>query len=197
MNAEMINYIFRHMPEIATERLILRKMRVDDVEDMYDYAKRDELTKYLLWYSHESKKHTKDYLKYITKKYRAGEFFDWAIEEKESGRMIGTCGFTSIDPTHRTGEIGYVINPDFKGRGYAPEAARAIVEFGFYELELNRIEARFMKGNDPSLRVMQKIGMIFEGYLRDYMFVKGEYKTVGVCSILKREFSHSIKLTDN
>ena len=192
MNADFINYKFKHIPTLTTERLVLRKMRVSDYEDMYDYAKSEELTKYLLWSPHPSPEYSKTFLKFVMKRYRAGQFYDWAIEEKKSGRMIGTCGFTSIDVEHRKAEVGYVINPEFRGLGYAPEAANEVFGFGFSELDLNRIECRFMKGNDASLAVMKKLGMTFEGYLRDAMFVKGEYRTVGVCSILNEEFCKKI-----
>ena len=192
MNQEFINYKFKHMPTLTTERLVLRQMRVSDYEDMYDYAKRSELTKYLLWSPHPSSEYSKTFLKVVMKRYRAGQFYDWGIEEKESGRMIGTCGFTSIDIEHRRAEVGYVINPDFQRRGYAPEAAEEVFKFGFSELDLNRIECRFMQGNYASLEVMKKLRMTFEGYMRDAMYVKGEYRTIGVCSILKEEFEKKI-----
>ena len=191
MNQALLTYKFKHIPTIETERLILRPMKVSDFEDMYDYAKREDLTRYLLWSPHPSAAYSKEFLKFVVKRYRAGVFFDWGIEEKESGRMIGTCGFTAIDVDNRTGEIGYVINPDFQRRGYAPEAAKAVLSFGFSELELNRVESKFMRENEASLSVMKKLGMTFEGYLRDSMYVKGEYRTIGVCSILKKEFFDS------
>ena len=147
MNLELLRYRFKHIPKLETDRLILRPMSASDYEDMYDYAKSSELTRFLLWSPHPSSDYTKKYLKFVEKRYRAGDFYDWAIEEKESGRMIGSCGFTSIDIEHRKGEIGYVINPEFQRRGYAVEAANAILEFGFYDLDLNRIECRIMKEN--------------------------------------------------
>lgn len=193
MNQDLLIYTFKHIPTLESDRLILRPMRVDDVQDMYDYAKRSDLTKYLLWSAHQSQAYTKEYLKYVVKRYKAGAFYDWAVVEKSSGRMIGTCGFTSIDIEHRRAEIGYVINPDFQRNGYAPEAARIVLEYGFSVLELHRIEARFMKDNEASLKVMRAVGMSFEGYLRDSMLVKGEYRTIGVCSILKDEYNVVLK----
>ena len=188
MDDENISRIFKNMPTIECERLILRPIRVSDAEDVYDYSKRRDLTRYLLWQPHSHIGYTKEYLKYVVKQYRAGTFFDWAIEEKSSGRMIGTCGFASIDTRNRSAEIGYVLNPDFHRRGYAPEAAEAVLDFGFRMLDLNRIQCRFMKGNDASLKVAEKLGMTFEGYLRDFLFVKGVYRTIGFCSILREEF---------
>ena len=65
---------------------------------------------------------------------------------------------------------------------------RRILKFGFEELNLNRIEARFMQGNEASLALMRSVGMTFEGYMRDLLFVKGRYRTVGVSSILRSEY---------
>ena len=84
--------------------------------------------------------------------------------------------------------IGYVLNPSYWGNGYATEAAKKMVDFAFNVLGVNRVEARFLFGNEASLNVMKKIGMKFEGYLREYQLVKGSYRTVGVSSILKREY---------
>jgi len=189
MKKEAICRIFSHMPELQTERLLLRRMRVTDAEDMYDYARRADVTRYLLWSPHPDIGHTRDYLQYIATRYAAGSFYDWAVVLKENGRMIGTCGFTTIDCPHDAAEIGYVLNPDYHGLGIAPEAVEAVLAFGFENLFLHRIEARFMEGNEASLRVMEKVGMRFEGYRRESMLVKGRYRTIGHCSILSDEYA--------
>ena len=117
------------------------------------------------------------------------DFYDWAVIERAGGHMIGTCGFTSIDVPNDVGEIGYVLNPDHHGKGYGTEAASCVMRFGFETIGLHRIEAKFMQGNAASLHVMEKLGMQFEGYRRDGMLVKGRYRTVGICSILKEDFT--------
>ena len=188
MKKEAVCAVFSSIPTLETDRLTLRRMSVGDVDDMYDYARRRDVTEYLLWYPHQSKKYTSDYLRYIAARYRIGEFYDWAVVEKESGRMIGTCGFTRFDLPHDVGEIGYVLNPDFHGKGYATEAAKRVIDFGFSELGLHRIEAKFMEGNEASLHVMEKLGMTLEGYRRDGMLVKEKYRTIGICSILRDEW---------
>lgn len=193
LRREKICKIFSHMPMINTERLILRPMRISDAEDMFDYARRQEVTTFLLWSPHPTKSYTEDYLRYLQGRYALGEFYDWAVIEKSSGKMIGTCGFTRIDFPHDAAEIGYVLNPDFHGLGYATEAANRVLRFGFEVLNLHRIEAKFMRGNDASLHVMEKLGMQFEGYRRDGMFVKGSYRTIGICAILQEEFQSAKK----
>ena len=188
MRKEQIYQIFSHMPSMESARLLLRPLHVLDAEDMYDYARREDVTTYLLWLPHPSISYTRDYLSYIEERYLIGEFYDWAVVEKASGKMIGTCGFTRIDAPHNAAEIGYVLNPDFHGKGYGTEAAARVLRFGFEELSLHRIEAKFMQGNEASLRVMEKLGMHAEGYRRDGMLVKGAYRTIGICSILENEW---------
>lgn len=188
MNRDEIIRIFRDPPVIETNRLCLRKMQKKDAADMYEYASRREVTEYLLWEPHESEFYTHRYLSYIQSRYRAGDFYDWAVVWRKSNKMIGTCGFTRLNIEANSAEIGYVLNPDFWGHGIAPEAVVAVMRYGFSELRLHRIEARYMLGNDRSRRVMEKIGMQFEGIGRDSMHVKGKYVSIGTCAILRNEF---------
>ena len=185
---EKIYKIFSNIPRLETERLILRKMCIEDAEDMYSYARLAEVTKYLTWNPHPNVYYTRNYLEYVATRYAAGEFFDWAVIEKKTGRMIGTCGFTRFNYSSNSAEVGYVINPDFRGNGYAVEALRAVVDFGFKILGVRRIEANYMEGNTSSRRVMDKIGMCYEGMHRSSMLVKQEYKNICVCSILSNEY---------
>ena len=179
MKKELLCRLFANMHVLTTERLVLRRMRVTDAEDMHRYACRSDVTRYLLWSPHPDLSYTREYLQYLNTRYAAGTFYDWAITLKESGKMIGTCGFTTIDPQNECAEVGYVLNPEYWGKGIAAEALVAVLTFGFDKLLLHRIEARFIEGNEASLRVMQKVGMQFEGYRREAMLVKGSYRTVG------------------
>lgn len=188
MKKELICRIFSNMPELQTERLVLRRMRLGDAEDMYDYAHRADVTKFLRWSPHPDIYYTQDYLRYLATRYAAGSFYDWAVIYKANHRMIGTCGFTSFSCPDDAAEIGYVLHPDYWGQGLAVEAARAVLAFGFDHLLLHRVEARFMQENTASLRVMQKLGMTFEGYHRESMLIKGSYRTIGYCSLLSSEF---------
>lgn len=183
-----IKNIFKDIPTLYTARLILRRMRKSDIDDIFDYAHNPETSKFLLWYPHQTVNDTRFYYRNVDKRYKEGKFFDWAIEEKASGRMIGTCGFTDINELDRKAEVGYVINPRHKGKGYATEALMRVLEFGFLELNFERIEARYIIGNDRSLRVMEKCFMKHEGIQRHSILAKGRFFDVGVCAILSSEF---------
>lgn len=189
MTREEIIRIFKNIPELETERLLLRRMQKSDADDMYDYAKRPDTTRYLTWNPHPDRKFSYQYLVYLQQKYKQGDFHDWAVVERESGRMIGTCGFTRFDYGNEAAEVGYVINPDFHGRGYATEALRRVIRFGFDYLNIHRIEAKYMEDNAASRRVMEKCGMTFEGIRRDSLWIKGGFVNVGICSILRPEYN--------
>lgn len=188
MTREEISRIFRNPPILDTARLYLRKMNKTDSADMYEYSCREDVTRYLLWSPHPSEAYTAKYLAYLQSRYRAGDFYDWAVVVRETDKMIGTCGFTRLNIDSNSAEIGYVLNPEYWGYGFAPEAVRAVMRFGFNELRLNRIEAKYMVGNERSVRVMEKVGMTREGINREAIHVKGRYVSVGVCSILRSEY---------
>lgn len=188
MKKENLLHMFSRMPKLETERLLLRPMRVSDAADMFAYAKDPEVTRYLLWRPHPNIEHTRAYLEYLAGRYRLGMHYEWAVVLKAEDRMIGTCGFSTVDCANNTAEIGYVLNPQYRGRELMPEAVTRVLRFGFDMMCLHRIEARYMIGNDASRHVMDKVGMKFEGVRREAMLVKGAYRDIGVCAILSPDF---------
>ncbi len=191
MRKESIYRIFSKIPTLETERLILRKMLVSDADDVYAYSCREDVTEFLTWTPHPTPAFTVDYLRYLGQRYSVGDYFNWAVVEKKSGRVIGSCGFTRFDFPNDSGEIGYVFHPDFGGQGYATEAAREVLRFGFVALKLHRIEAKYLKGNEHSKLLLERLGMSFEGERREAMLVKGAYRTVGTYSMLAREYQRA------
>ena len=188
MKSSIIKKCFKRIPTLQTERLILRKLSVSDYNDMYEYTHIESVTDYVTWYPHPDRDYTKQYLQIVQEQYRNGEFFDWAVILRSENKMIGTCGFTSFDTQHNCGEIGYVINPAYAYHSYATEAAKEVIRFGFLNLNLHRIYARYMDGNTASRRVMDKCGMIYEGCARSSMLVKDKYRSIHTCSIISDEF---------
>lgn len=194
MKRERIYEVFSKIPTMETERLILRPMRMFDAFDMYEYARQPETSAFLTWSPHPDIEYTKNYLAFIIGKYKAGEFYDWAVTLKtEEKKMIGTCGFSRIDVSNNIGEVGYVIAPDYQGNGYATEAVREIITFGFTRLNFHRIEAKYIAENTASRAVMERSHMQFEGIARDAMIVKGAYRNIGTCAILQSEWKREAK----
>ena len=188
MKKETVYKLFSKIPTLETERLTLRRMKPSDSRDMFEYASKPEVTRYLLWEPHQNQRQTQDYLEYLQTRYRVGDFYDWALVDRERSKMIGTCGFTSLDFYNNSAEVGYVLNPEYWGRGIACEALCEVLKFAFMELNIHRVEAKYIVGNDRSRRVMEKCGMSFEGVRRSSMFIKGSYRDIGICSILSEEY---------
>lgn len=193
MEKIILRKYFKRIPTIETENLILRKIKVADYNDMFEYARLESVTRFLTWRAHADADYTRRYLQLVQDQYSDGEFYDWAVTLKESGKMIGTCGFTSFDENNNAGEVGYVINPVYAGRGYASEALREVINVGFMTLNLHRIYARCMDGNRASLRVMEKCGMTYEGCARSSMYIKGKYISIHTSAIISDEFIRNLK----
>lgn len=184
----MIDEVFRDLPTLETKRMILRKLRMEDVPDVHAYASDPEVSRHVAWDTHRSMEDSRTFVGSVIEQYNNGLVSTWGIAEKESGRVIGTCGFVYWNIDHGRSEIGYAIGRDYWGRGMMSEAARAMLKFGFGRMGLNRIEARCEVDNIASARVMEKIGMSYEGILREQMFVKGSYRDLKMYAILKREW---------
>lgn len=188
MTDNCIKELFSDIPPMGDSLVILRKIGMENVDDVYEYASNENTTRYLAWQTHQSKKFTKNYVKFLQKQYKAGEFFDWGINLRENGKMVGTCGFTSINSEHSRAEIGYVVNPEYWGQGIATASAKLVTSFAFEQLGINRLEAKFIIGNSASEAVMKKIGMQKEGVLREYMFVKGNYEDICIYSMTAQDY---------
>ncbi|EGD52418.1 GCN5-related N-acetyltransferase [Thermoanaerobacter ethanolicus JW 200] len=177
-----------YQPILETPRLILKKISLEDAEDMFEYARDPEVTKYVSWEYHKSIEDSVKFINLLLSKYANSEPSDWGLYLKENGKLIGTCGYVFIDEKNMTGEIGYVLGKKYWNKGFMTEAVKKVIEFGFEKLNLNRIQARCKVENIPSERVMQKVGMKFEGILRETVFIKGRFWDMKMYSILKREY---------
>ncbi len=186
MTQEELHRIFTAPPTLQTERLVLRKIRLEDAEDMYAYSQDSKATQYLLWDPHPNLLYTEQYIRYLQERYAAGDYYDFAIECKEDGKMIGTVGFTSFDLPNLSAEVGYVVAPKYQGQGYATEALGKVISFGFERCGLARIAAVCMKDNIASLRVMEKCGMEREGLLRSAVYAKGKLNDVYLAAIVRK-----------
>ena len=153
---------------IETERLVLRRYRVDDAEDMFNNWTSDpEVTKFLSWPTHTSVDFTRSLLTKWVSFYDDGKTYNWGITLKGEDRIIGNIAVVERDERTCSYEIGYCLGKKFWGRGIMPEALRAVIRYLFEgESDLNRVYATHDLRNPKSGRVMQKAGMRFDGVLR-------------------------------
>lgn len=154
---------------LETPRLVLRPLTLADAGDMYAYAKDEETTRFV-FDTHESLVGTQEV---IATFFMAAPLGKFALEEKTSGKMIGTIDLR-VEEASRSGEIGYTLNADYWGQGLMPEAAMAVLALGFDQLKLVHITALHIVGNEKSGRVMEKIGMKKEGEVPLARLFKGQ-----------------------
>lgn len=181
--------IFSNLPVLETKRLILRKLSIEDVEDLYSYSCNQEIYQYVAWEPHNTKSDTVKFIEFALSQYENYKVIPWGIENKENRKLIGTIDFSSWQPKHHIAEIGYMLSQDYWGKGIATEAANAVIQFGFNHMDLVRIQAKCFVDNKSSARVMEKTGMTFEGIIRKGILVKGKHQDLKMYSILKDEFA--------
>jgi RimJ/RimL family protein N-acetyltransferase len=171
---------------LETERLLIRDYVRDDWQSVHQYASNETVCRYTMW-GPNTEQQTKEYIEQVIaeQEQHPRVSYQLAVMLKEEGRVIGGCGIIVNMPN---GEIGYCFHPDYWGRGYASEAAKAMLQFGFDEHHLHRIYATCRPGNAASANVMRRIGMKQEGLLREHMWFKGEYHDSWLYSILEHEF---------
>ncbi|ASK60960.1 GNAT family N-acetyltransferase [Virgibacillus phasianinus] len=170
-----------------SKRLYLREFTSNDWQQVHIYASRDEVCQYQVWgpnTTDETKEFINQALADIDKHPRSR--FSLAIIC--NGYLIGSVELTITDEKYGTAEIGYVINPSYWGKGYATEATRLIVDWGFKEFGFHRIFATCDPRNKASARVLGKIGMVREGRIREHIRLKEGWRDSYLYSVLDREW---------
>lgn len=178
---------------LETRRLILRQIEIRDAEDMFNnWASDSEVTKFLTWPPHASLEVTKKTVENWVNSYSDPAFYNWAIELKGEGIVVGSISTVRMNESVESADIGYCMGKAWWGRGIMAEALSAVVDYLFAEVGLNRVAACHDKNNPNSGRVMDKAGMQVEGILR----ASGRNQQ-GICdmvwhSILRSEWEDSI-----
>lgn len=161
---------------IETERLLLRPLGPQDLEAMLDIQSREDVARYLYW-EPRSRPEVERFISQSTSTLeREGDRLRLAIVLREGDVVIGDVVLAWLSETHRTGEIGFLVHPDYQGHGYAREAALALMRLGFEEMGLHRIIGRTDDRNEASAKVLERLGMRREAHLIENEWVKGEWQ---------------------
>lgn len=174
------------MPTLETERLILRKLTMDDAEDVFAYASDPEMTHFVPWEAHQSIEDSREFLRRTIAAYDEGTPATWALVLRVSGRVIGGISLRIINEWRA--ELGYVVGREHWGQGLMTEAAARVIRCGFDDYRLYRIEALCDVDHIGSARVMEKCGMQFEGILRGRAVLSGEVRDMRIHAILRSDW---------
>jgi [ribosomal protein S5]-alanine N-acetyltransferase len=166
----------RRYPTLKTERLILRGFTLKDAPDVQRLAGEWEVARTLLSVPHPYENGVaEEWISEHASVFERGEGVNFAVVLRERGELCGSVGLL-INPRDANAELGYWIGVPYWGRGYATEAAREVVRYGFEQLGLHRIYAAHFGNNPASGRVLRKIGMAYEGTRREHHRKWGEYE---------------------
>jgi len=153
------------LPIMETERLILRPISLIDVDDAFEYAKDDRVGPSAGWKPHILKRESEEFIKYAIKKRELGQPGIYSIILKENNKMIGTIEIHSYH--EYKAEIGFVLHPNYWGKGIIVEAAKHVIVYGFEVLNLKRLQYGYFLTNSQSKRVCEKLDFTFEGVMRN------------------------------
>ncbi len=175
-------------PVLGSERLILRPFRLQDAPRVEELAGDRAIADTTLNIPHPYPPGAaREWIKGHAPSYRKGEGVIYAVVLRPSGELIGAVGL-GLELRFNRAELGYWIGKPYWGQGYATEAAALLLDFGFRTLGLQRIMATHLTRNPASGRVMQKLGMTYEGCLRQHVIKWGIYEDVAVYGILRHEY---------
>jgi len=176
-------------PSLVTERLILRPLQLTDTERICELAGNRDIAAQSIQIPHPyGEEDAKMWIIAQKEEFEAGRQLNFAIIERSSGELIGVIGLLRIQHENESAELGYWVGKPFWNRGYATEAVKAVVDYAFCILGLNRIYSRYMKKNPASGRVLAKCGFMHEGILRQHVKKWDNFEDIEMAAILKEEY---------
>lgn len=173
---------------IATERLRLRPLRDDDAPALFGIFSDPRVMRYWSAPAWTADGDARDYIARDREAMSRGDYLRLGIERREDARLIGMCTLFSLAPQCRRAELGYALAADAWGNGYMDEALRALLDFGFNTLGLNRVEADIDPRNGPSARSLERLRFRREGLLRERWIVAGEVQDSLVFGLLRSDW---------
>ena len=184
-----MNNVDAQFPQLETKRLTLKKLTQNDFNILFKYWSDDEVTKYMNIDSMTDIKQVENMVSFLNNLFNKKQAIRWGIFEKKGNKLIGTCGYNSgFNEEAYIGEIGYDLGRAYWGHGYMQEALKSIINYGFIELNLNRIEAYVIPENLKSENTLGKLGFTKEGILREHGNYKSNYWDECIYSLLKKEW---------
>lgn len=177
-------------PTIETQRLILRPLSHKDAQALFGIFSDPDVMKYWITPPWASSEEATRYINKAIDHARDQVALTLGIFLKETDRLIGRCALFEINRQQRRGAIGYGLDKEYWGNGYMPEAARALLDYGFDELRLRRIGAEIDPENHASARTLEKLGFMHEGRLRQQWELQGRLSDSDIYGLLKTDKRH-------
>lgn len=152
----MLTLNFSPFPDLTTERLTLRKITIEDAEDIYALRSDDRVNKFIDRPKAHSVDDARNFINQIRSRGSNNELLYWAITQKKNSKLIGTIMYWNILKEEHTAEIGFELHPDYQGQGLMHEALAPVIDYGFTNLKLRIIEAYPDENNDKSITLLER-----------------------------------------
>ena len=181
-------FAFGEFPQLETPRLCLRELVLEDAQAIFNIRGDYEVTRYNTGLAYDRIEQARDLIQAIRAGYVDCAELRWGITLKPNPTVIGMCGFNYWVRHDRRASIGYDLARAYWGQGLMTEAVRAMVDFGFSRMNLNRIEADADGRNPASARVLQKVGFKHEGIQHQQFFENGSFYDLHLFALLRSEY---------
>ena len=180
----MLNLNFIPFPIIETERLILREIIDADLLEIFYQRSDPEMMQYVDRTPAHTHQDASEFIGRIQAALQTNEGITWGISLKNEPKLIGNIGIWRIDKEHHRAEIGYVLHPEYQSKGYASEALKAIIEYGFSVMKLHSLEANVNPLNIASIRLLERNNFVKEAHFKENYYFDGKYLDSVIYSLL-------------
>ena len=184
----MLTINFHPFQNIETERLLLRRIDNTDAAEVLSLRSNPDTMKYIPRPLAKSKEDALAHIAMIEEKIVNNTGINWAITIKGEPKLIGIIGHYKISPENHRAEMGYMLDPEVSGKGYMTEAIKAVVAYGFEQMNLHSIEAIIDPENIASEIVLQKNGFVKEAHILENGLWEGKFIDTVIYSLLKRNW---------
>ncbi len=174
---------------VETSRLVLRRLRDEDLPALVAYRSAPEVARYQSWSDYDEKRGRALIEMMRTRQPGEPGWFQFAIALKDTDALVGDSGFRVDEADPRLAELGFTLCPKHQGRGLATEAVRAVLDYAFTTLGLHRVMAVTDALNTPAAAVLERVGMRREAHFREHVWFKGAWGDEFVYALLGREWA--------
>lgn len=180
--------LWSSFPILETKRTILREMDYNDSESVYRIYNDPKVAEYDVFTPINHLHEAWGIIENHKRENQAGRQLQWGIARKTDNILIGTCSLMCFNVVSKRCEVGYGLISSEWGKGYMTEALKAVIDHGFKEFGLNRIEAWIVSGNSQSIRLLNRLGFAYEGEVREREFFKGSFHNEVMMALLRKDY---------
>jgi ribosomal-protein-alanine N-acetyltransferase len=180
--------LFDLFPVLTTPKLELREIRESDCLDLLRLYGDPDVGRFNMWMPLRTEAQAREKVHLFRAQFENRQRIRWGIVRKSDGVLMGDCAFVHFDLRSDRAEIGFNLAQSFWRQGYMEEAVSAVISFGFGSCEINRIDALVVPDNMPSRNLLEKLGFVQEGLLRQVGKLRGEYRDALIFGLLREDW---------